>query len=164
MYVFNLVQIFQDELLQGQNVTVPQSVQDDLSIKVRPASHWIFALYMVAVILLFITVLIGLTTLCTRVGSVITTIVSFLALLFVSGATLDAQIMFIIYRNAINNTITELNVSADLGTMMFAFSWTAVAAALIAFFGFTFGICCGTGEHRRGWRREKYDEGSPVRY
>lgn len=162
MYAFDPVQIFQDELLQGQSVTVPQSVQDDLG-KVRTASRWMFALYMVAVILLAITVLVGLTTLCTRVGSVITTIVSFLGLLFVTAASLVAQIMFVIYRNAINNTITQLNVSADLGTTMFAFSWTAVAAALIAFIGFTFGICCGTGEHRRGWRREKY-EGSPVRY
>ena len=162
MYAFDPTQIFQDEILPGQSVTIPQSIQNDLD-RMRTASRWMFALYMVAVILLFITVLIGLTTLCTRVGSVITTIVSFLGLLFVAAATLVAQVMFIIYRNAINNAITQLNVSADLGTTMFALSWTAVAAALIAFIGFTFGICCGTGEHRRGWRREKYDA-SPVRY
>jgi hypothetical protein len=50
--------------------------------------------------------------------------------------TIVAQVMFTIYRNAINNTITELNVSANLGTAMFSFSWTATLAALLAFFGF----------------------------
>lgn len=163
MYAFDPVTIFQNELIQGQSVTVPQSIQDDRD-RVATASRWMFALYMTAVVLLFITVLVGLTTLCTRVGSVITAIVSCLGLLFITGATLVAQIMFVIYRNAINNAITQLNVSANLGTTIFAFSWAAVAASLIAFFTFTFGICCGTGETRRGWRqREKYDA-SPVRY
>ena len=162
MYVFDLVTIFQNELIQGESITIPPSVQDARD-RVATASRWMFALYMTAVVLLFITVLIGLTTLCTRVGSVITAIVSFLGLLFIAAATLVAQIMFVIYRNAVNNAIPQLNVSANLGTEMFAFSWTAVACALIAFITFTFGICCGTGENRRGWRREKYDA-SPVRY
>ena len=163
MYSFDLVTIFQNEVLKGQSVTVPQSIQDDRD-RVATASRWMFALYLTAACLLFITVLIGLTTLCSRVGSVITMIVSFLGLLCIVAATLVAQIMFIVYRNAINNAIPQLNVSADLGTAMFAFSWAAVASALIAFITFTFGICCGTGEERRGWRRrEKYD-GSPVRY
>jgi len=153
MYVFNPVPIFQSELLQGQNVTVPQSVQDDIG-HLQTASHWMFALYLVAAILLFITVLVGLTSLCFLVGSIITTIVSFLALVFIFGASIVAQIMFVIYRNAINNTIPVFNVSATLGTEMFAFTWTAVACALVSFFGFLFGICCGSARvYRRG---EKY--------
>jgi len=109
-------------------------------------------MYLVGVILVFLEVLIGFTTLCTRVGSVITTIVSFLAFLFVAAATVVAQVMFAMYRNAINNSITQFNVQASLGTTMFAFGWAATAAAAAAFIGFLFGICCGTGESRR-WRR-----------
>jgi hypothetical protein len=170
MYSFNPVEIFSSELLAGQNVTIPQSIQDNLN-RVRTASHWMFALYLVAAILLFITLLVGLTALCTLFGSVISTVVAFLAGLFITAATLLAQIMFIIYRNVINNTITQLNVDANLGTAMFAFSWTAVICSLIAFIGFLFGICCGTGDrqgrYRRGWRSEKYSNGpaaEPVGY
>lgn len=75
-----------------------------------------------------------------------------------------AQVMFTIYRNAINNTITELNVSANLGTAMFSFSWTATLAALLAFFGFLIGICCGTGRRRNSATREMYDAVPPARY
>jgi hypothetical protein len=168
MYVFDPVQIFSNELFAGQTVTVPQSVQDNLN-RVRTASHWMFAMYIVSAILLFITLVIGLTALCTLFGSLITTIVAFLAGLFITASTLLSQILFITYRNVINNTITQLNVSANLGTTMFAFSWTAVVCSLIAFVGFLFGICCGTGDrpgrYRRGWRSEKYYEGAePARY
>jgi SUR7/PalI family len=151
MYVFDLTEIFSSELFAGQSVTVPTPIQDDLH-KLHVASHWMFAMYMVAVILLFITVLVGLTALCTRFGSVITTIVSFLAFLFITASTFVAQIMFIIYRNVINDQITVFNVSASLGTAMFAFSWTASVCALIATVLFMFGICCGTGATR-------YDKG-----
>lgn len=154
MYTFDPTQIFSQELFAGQTVNIPQSITNDLS-KLHTASHWMFALYMVGVILAFITVLIGLTALCTRFGSIVTTIVSGLAFLFIIAATLVAQIMFVIYRNVINGTITQLNVSASLGTAMFAFSWTASAAALVAFVGFTCGICCGTGRAR--YRGDKYE-------
>jgi len=151
LYWFDPVSIFSNELFSGQSVVIPSSIQNDFN-KVETASHWMFAMYLVGVILVFLEVLIGFTTLCTRVGSVITTIVSFLAFLFVAAATVVAQVMFAIYRNAINNSITQFNVQASLGTTMFAFGWAATAAAAAAFIGFLFGICCGTGESRR-WRR-----------
>ena len=154
MYTFDPVQIFSQELFAGQSVNIPQSIQNNLG-RLHTASQWMFAMYIVSVCLEFITVLIGLTALCTQFGSIVTTFVSFLAFLFIAAATLVAQIMFVIYRNVINGTIAQLNVSASLGTAMFAFSWTASAAALVAFIGFMFGICCGTGQ--RGYYGGKYE-------
>jgi hypothetical protein len=156
MYTFDPTQIFSQELLAGQSITIPSSIQNDLG-RLHTASHWMFALYIVGVVLAFITVLIGFTALCTRSGSVWSTLFSFLAFIFIGAATLVAQILFLIYRNVINDTITEFNVSASLGTTIFGFSWTATAAALVAFFGFMFGICCGTRE-KRGFRRVEKDD------
>lgn len=156
MYTFDPTQIFSRELYAAGSITIPSSIQDNLG-RLHTASHWMFALYIVGVVLAFITILIGFASLRTRSGSVMSTCVSFLAFLFIGAATLVAQILFLIYRNVVNNTITELNVSASLGTTIFIFSWTATAAALAAFFGFMFGICCGTGERRRSKRAEKYD-------
>lgn len=155
MYTFDFLEIFNSELFAGQSVNIPQSIQDDLG-RLHTASHWMFALYIVGVILAFITVLVGLTALCTLFGSCIATFVSLMAFIFIAAATFLAQIMFMIYRNAINDTITELDVTASLGTAMFAFSWTATVAAFVAFFGFLIGICCGTGGRREYAMREKY--------
>jgi len=154
MYVFNPVTIFNTELLKGQNVTVPQSIQNNLD-RLTTASHWMFALYIVAACLLFITCIIGFTALCFFVGSVVSTLVALLALIFTFAASMLATIMFTIYRNAINNTITTLNVSATLGTTMFALTWTAVVCGLLAFLGFLPGLCCGHDKPRRS-RRQKY--------
>jgi len=159
MYTFDPTQIFSKELDAGQLVDIPPSIQDNLN-KLHTATQWMFAMYIVGVVLAFLTILIGLTALFTRYGSVVSTIVSFLAFLFILAATLVAQIMFVIYRNVINGTIIELNVSASLGTTMFAFSWTASAAALVAFFGFCFGICCGTG--RRGHYGAKREDAGTI--
>ena len=163
MYVFDPVQIFSSELFSGQSVIIPQSIQNELG-KLHTASRWMFALYIVGVILAFITVMVGLTALCTMLGSCIATFASLFAFIFIGAATLVAQVMFTIYRNVINNTITELNVSANLGTTMFSFSWTATLAALIAFFGFLIGICCGTGGRRNSVTKGKYDAVPPARY
>jgi hypothetical protein len=159
MYTFDPTQIFSKELDAGQLVDIPPSIQDNLN-KLHTATQWMFAMYIVGVVLAFLTILIGLTALFTRFGSVVSTIISFLAFLFILAATLVAQIMFVIYRNVINGTIIELNVSASLGTTMFAFSWTASAAALVAFFGFCFGICCGTG--RRGYYGAKREDAGTI--
>lgn len=162
LYWFDPVSIFENELFNGQSVVIPASIQADFN-KVETASHWMFAMYIVAVILIFLEVLVGFTTLCSRVGSAITAIVSFLAFLFIAAATVVAQVMFVIYRNAINNTITEFNVQASLGSAMFAFSWIATAAAAAAFIGFFFGICCGTGESRR-WSRRGVEKEVPLEF
>ena len=147
MYTFDLVPIFSKELITGQSVTIPQSIQDHID-KLYTATHWMFALYIVGVVLAFIAVIVGLTTLFSLAGSCIATVVSLFALIFITAATLVAQIIFVIYRNVINDTITQFNVTASLGTAMIAFSWTATITMLIAFFGFFIGICCGTGGRR----------------
>jgi hypothetical protein len=155
MYTFDPVDIFSRELFAGQSVTVPQSVQDDRD-RLHTASHWMFALYIVGVILAFITALAGLMALCTLFGSCVATFASLMAFIFIAAATLLAQIIYVIYRNAINDTITQLNVTANLGTAIFAFSWTATISALVAFLGFLIGICCGTGGRREYAREKRY--------
>jgi hypothetical protein len=163
MYVFDPFQVFSGELISGQSIIIPQSIQNALG-RLHTASRWMFALYMVGVILAFITVMVGLVALCTMLGSCIAIFASLFAFIFIGAATILAQVMFMIYQNVINNTISELNISASLGTAMFAFSWIATIAALIAFFGFLIGICCGTGGRRSSAMREKNDTVPPARY
>jgi len=156
-YSFDIVQIFQDELSPGQNVSIPSVIQDNHD-KVHTASHWMFGLYIVGTIFIFLAVLMGFLALVLLFGSVLALFVSFLGFLFFGAATILAQVIFTIYRDAINISVSQLGVTANLGTTMFAFSWTATVCILVAFFGFCLGSCCGTSEsgRRRYWRREKY--------
>jgi hypothetical protein len=147
MYTFDPLEIFDSELLAGQSVMIPTNVQDDIN-RLHTASRWMFALYIVGLLLAGVSLLTGLTTFCSRMGSVIATIISFLAFVFIVVASIEAQIVFIIYRNAVNDNIKTFNVTASLGTTIFAFTWIASIAAFAAFFGFMIGICCGTDNRR----------------
>jgi len=155
MYTFNPVEIFQTELFQGQSVTIPQDVQNNIN-RLHTASRWMFVLYIIGLLLSGITVLTGLTTFCSRAGSIMTTIISFIAFIFIAVASIEAQVVFIIYKNAVNENIKTFNVTASLGTTIFVFTWISSAAMLAAFFGFMFGICCGTGRRYREDRFGRY--------
>jgi len=163
MYVFDPIDIFETELYAGNNITIPAKVQDYRD-KGHTISRWLFALYLVGCILAFITLLIGLTTLCSLLGSMITTFVSLVSLIFVGAASILAQVGYIVYRNTINDVVSQWGVRAELGTAIFAFSWAASVCALLAFIGFAFGMCCGTGDRpRRGFgARRKYSKSSDL--
>ena len=161
MYSFNPIPIISDELLSGEEVIVPQSIQDGLG-RLNTASRWMFVMYIIGLIFAFLTILTGLTSLFARRGSAISAVVSFLAFLFIGAATVVATVTFILYMDAVNNAESQFGVVASLGTTMFAFSWTATGASLGASIGFCLGGCCGTGERKRGFRRVgAMEEGVP---
>lgn len=146
-YAFDPTEIFSSELVAGENITIPTSVEDQLD-KVKTATRWMFALYLSGISVVFTTFLVGLTTLCSRRGSVCATCTACLSFTCVGIATVIAQVMFSAYANVINDTVKDFNVTASLGKTMFILSWGATAAALLAFVGFMFGICCGEGAPR----------------
>jgi hypothetical protein len=80
---------------------------------------------------------------------------TFLALLFTTGASVIATIMFVIFRNTFRSA-TQFNIQANLGKSMLAFMWIAVGFNLIGFlmqFGTCCGVCCCSG--RKKGRQEE---------
>ncbi|OLL22360.1 SUR7 family protein pun1 [Neolecta irregularis DAH-3] len=147
-YNFNPIDIFQQQVLKGYTITVPSSVQQDIE-NVRVASRWMFACYFVAVVATGTTALIGMAALVSRIASLFAVLTALLATCFTVVASAIAQVMFIIIRNAFNNQIQLLNVPSTLGHSIFALTWVAAAANLLAFIGFAISGCCTNGRTKK---------------
>ena len=94
-------------------------------------------------------------------------ILTFLAALFTTVATVIATVLFIIMQNAITS-VEQLNIEGHIGTQMFAFMWIAAASAILAWL-ITLGQCCCCASRRDVKRGKKTGskkawgpEGAPV--
>jgi chromate transport protein ChrA len=113
-------------------------------------------LYLLTAFFLSLACIGGCVNFCEQVSNCVVVLSLIGFLLILTSSTL-AQAMFILYRNAINDTMQSLNVSVSLGTAIFAFTWFAVLCALIACWCFWFGFCCRKNKNlndRRFWRRD----------
>lgn len=159
-YWFNPVEIILNELLAGASIALPTEVIDILNI-VRTASHWMFACFLTGTCLTFICIFIGpmgfskkprwshkaKRVFCRQLPIVV---ITFLALLFTAGGAVIATVMFVIFRNTFDGA-AELNIQAELGSVMLGFEWTAVALLLVGFImqlGTCCGVCCCTGRRK----------------
>lgn len=68
-------------------------------------------------------------------------LLTFLAALVTTVASVIATVMFIIMKNAIT-AATELNIGASLGVEMFAFMWIASGTAILAWIVMLGQCCC----------------------
>lgn len=90
-----------------------------------------FALFLVGLCLEFIMIFVTPLSLFSRWAALPIGIVTLVAALATTVATVLATVMFIVLRNVITG-VSELNISAQIGTEMFAFMWIATAFALMA--------------------------------
>lgn len=105
-----------------------------------------FALFLVGIILSFIMIFLGPLAVYSRWASLPIVIVTFLAALFTTVATVLATVMFIIMQNAVTS-VTELNIGANIGIEMFVFMWIGAGASLVAFV-IQLGMCCCCASRR----------------
>lgn len=159
-YWFNPVEIILSELLVGASIALPTDVTSILHI-VKIASTWMFACFIVGVVLSFLCIFIAPMAYSQKprwshkakrvfFRSLPITILTFLALLFTAAGAVIATVMFVIFKNAFAD-VTELNIKAELGIRMLAFEWTAVALLLVGFLmqiGTCCGICCCNGRRK----------------
>lgn len=159
-YWFNPVEIISGELLAGASIALPTDVISVLGI-VQTASLWMFACFMVGVVLSFLCIFIAPLEFSKKprwshkakrifIRSLPILILRFAALLFTAAGAVIATVMFVIFRNTFRDA-EDLNIQAELGVNMLAFEWVAVAMTLIGFLmsiGTCCGICCCTGKNR----------------
>ncbi|WPH01077.1 Hypothetical protein R9X50_00391200 [Acrodontium crateriforme] len=145
LYWFNPVDILQSELLAGATIALPAEIDTILHI-IRIVSFWMFALFLVGIILSFIMVFLAPLAVYTRWASLPIVIVTFLAALFTTVAAILATVMFIIMQTAITS-VTELNIGASIGIEMFIFMWIGAITSVLAFV-IQFGMCCCCASRR----------------
>jgi len=105
-----------------------------------------FALFFVGLCLEFIMMFLTPLSLFSRWAALPIGILTLVAALATTVATVLATVMFIILKNVITG-VSELNISAELGTEMFAFMWIATAFALMAAL-IQLGLCCCCASRR----------------
>lgn len=105
-----------------------------------------FGLFLTGTCLSFVLIFLMPLSIFTRWLALPVSILAFLNALFVTAGSIIATVMFIIFRNTISN-VDELNISAAIGTTMFAFMWVASAFAIFAWL-VQMGLCCCCASRR----------------
>lgn len=139
LYWFDPVDIILSELFFGATIALPANVVNILKI-VKKASNWMFALFFTGTVLTFVSLLVSWTSIYSRWAALTNAILSFLAALTTTAATIIATVMFIIFRNVFDGE-PQINIKASLGKEMFAFMWIAAGSAILGS-SFQIGMCC----------------------
>ena len=105
-----------------------------------------FGLFLASAPLTFIAMILAPLAIYTRWATLAIMIVTFLAALFSTVASVIATVMFIIMQNAITS-VSQLNIEASIGIEMFAFMWVASAGAVLAWI-IMLALCCCCASRR----------------
>ncbi|KAF2117775.1 integral membrane protein-like protein [Lophiotrema nucula] len=144
-YWFNPVEILRNELLAGASINLPANVNDILDL-IKIASQVMFGLFLTSACLSFVLIFAVPLSVYSRWLALPIAIFTFLNALFCTAASVIATVMFVIFRNVISG-VAEINISADIGTTMFAFMWVASAFSIFAWLIQT-GLCCCCASRR----------------
>ena len=115
----------------------------------QTVSKWMYVAYVVAVIATAAEVLVGITALFSRVGSLATTIVSTVSSIFVIGFALTATILYAALKTAFNEALKDYHIHGDMGRTMYIWAWLAVAFSWAAGIFWLFSSCCCSGRSDR---------------
>ncbi|KAF1839223.1 integral membrane protein [Decorospora gaudefroyi] len=167
LYWFNPVEILRNQLLAGASINLPADINDILDL-IKLVSNWMFGLFLTGTVLSFVLIFVMPISIYTRWLTLVVAILAFLNAIFVTVGSVIATVMFIIFRNTIGS-VAELNISAEIGTTMFAFMWVASAFAIFAWL-VQMGLCCCCASRRdvkkgrkRGNEKAYHMDGSTER-
>lgn len=164
LYWFNPVEVLLNELLSGATIALPSEINNILTL-IRIASHIMFGFFLTGVCMNFVNCFIAPVALYSRWWSFPLTVWTFIAALLTTAAAVIGTVMAVIFRNVATSQ-TNLNISASIGTDMFAFMWIGAGASIIGFLiHFSMMCCCASRRdvktgRRRGNKNAYGDAGS----
>ncbi|PGH02358.1 hypothetical protein GX51_04666 [Blastomyces parvus] len=123
---------------------LPDSLEKGLRAYEKVAG-WMFIAFVVAFVATCVELLVGISAIFSRWGSLIVTIVSAVSSVFLFAAAITATAMYAALTAAINTSLKPYNVRATLGKNMFATLWLAVAFSLASGLFWLFSVCCCSG-------------------
>lgn len=135
--IWNLNETGVDELF-------PSNLNRALDIY-ETVSKWMFVAYTVAVIATIIELIVGLSAIFSRLGSLVTSLVSGVAALFTVAASVTAITLFAVLKGTFNNVLEEYRVHGDLGRNIYVATFIASAFALAGTLFWLISSCCCSG-------------------
>ncbi|MCJ1336976.1 hypothetical protein MMC09_002254 [Bachmanniomyces sp. S44760] len=134
----------------------------------QTASGWLSTLFYLSICATFAEIICGFGAIFSRIGSVVTTIVSAISSVFILGFATLATGIYITLMGAFNTALKPYNVSASLGGSMFTVLWVAVVLSWISGFFWMISSCCcsGRSSHPRnqGFQKTTSVERTPYTY
>lgn len=115
---------------------------------------WMFIAYIIAFIATALELVVGLTAICSRLGSLVTSLISGVAFLFTAAASITATAMFAVLIGVFNSDLDKYGMHATMGSHIYAATWIAT---VFAFCGPTFWLmsscCCAARSPYHGGNR-----------
>ena len=146
LYWFNPVEIILSQLLAGATIALPTAILDALDL-VKLASQWMFSLFMAGACCSFVAIFVMPLSVYTRWATLPIAIFAFLSALMTTAATLIATVMFLIFKNVVQDAEEDINIEASLGTKMFAFMWIAAVCTMVGWI-VQLSLCCCCASRR----------------
>ena len=115
----------------------------------RTVAKWMFVAYVVAVCTTILEILVGITALFSRLGSLATTVVSTLSSIFLIAFALTATILYSTLVATFNTALYDYQIHASLGRTIYVYVWLAVTFSLAAGFFWLISSCCCSGRSDR---------------
>lgn len=147
---FNPVEVWGLNGTGVENV-LPKNLQNDLNMY-KAVSKWMFVAYIVAFASTVLELLVGLTAICGRLGSCITTLVSSVSLLFIIAASVTSTVLFAVVKDAFNKNLNDYGIKGTMGHSIYVTTWLAVAFSLAASVFWMLSSCCCSGKSDRNRR------------
>ena len=111
----------------------------------QKASKWMSICYIVALIATVVEILVGFLALFSRIGSLVTTIVSCVSSVAIIGFALTATILYSTLAGTFNTALNKYNVKGSLGKNIYVATWLGVAFSFGAGLFWLLSSCCCSG-------------------
>ena len=123
----------------------------------KTVTKWMFICYVTALIATIVEILVGFLALFSRIGSVLTTVVSIVSSVFIVGFALTATILYSTLAGTFNSALNKYNIRGSLGKNIYVTTWLGVAFSVAAGLFWLLSACCCSG---RSEKIKGYDEPS----
>ena len=112
-------------------------------------AKWMFIAYVIAIISTAVEILAGIFAIFSRLGSLLTSIVSFISGLFIGAFAITVTILYSTLMGTFNTALNKYNIHGDLGRSMFIFVWLAVLFSWLSGIFWLFSSCCCSGRSNK---------------
>lgn len=147
----------------GVEDILPTDLQKDLKTY-KAVAKWMFVAYIVAFASTIVELLVGLTAICGRLGSCITTLVSSVSLLFIVAASVTSTVLYAVVKEAFNKNLKDYGIKGTMGKNIYVTTWLAVAFSLAASLFWMLSSCCCSGKSLHDRNRRVTVEKAPYTY
>ncbi|KAI9733012.1 MAG: hypothetical protein M1834_003555 [Cirrosporium novae-zelandiae] len=138
---------------------IPDSLEKAIKID-KKVSHWLNIAYLISIIFLGATLALSAFALCSRLGSLITTITSSIAAVFTLAASITATALYATITASFNSALKDYGIHGSMGRSAYIATWFGTVFACAASIFWLLSSCCCSGQSsnprkNRGFKVEK---------